>query len=52
MRRVCLQVLVIGSVFVGDRITAWLDSFRGNPMSDEAAAFMYLQLAIEEMPPS
>jgi hypothetical protein len=33
------------------RITAWLDSFQGNPMSDEAAAFMYLQLAIEELPP-
>jgi hypothetical protein len=32
------------------RITAWLDSFGKNPMSDEAAAFMYLQLAIEEMP--
>jgi hypothetical protein len=34
-----------------DRITTWLDSFRGNPMSDEAAAFMYLQLVLEEMPP-
>jgi len=31
------------------RITAWLDSFGTNPMSDEAAAFMYLQLAVEEM---
>jgi len=34
------------------RITAWLDSFgQGVVMPDEAAAFMYLQLAIEEMPP-
>jgi hypothetical protein len=32
------------------RITAWLDSFGTNPMSDEAAAFMYMQLAIEELP--
>jgi hypothetical protein len=32
------------------RITAWLDSFGTDPMSDEAAAFMYMQLAIEEMP--
>ncbi len=31
------------------RITAWLDSFGTNPLSDEAAAFMYLQLAVEEM---
>ena len=31
------------------RITAWLDSFGTNPMSDEAAGFMYLQLAVEEM---
>ena len=32
-------------------ITAWLDSFgQGNVMPDEAAAFMYLRLAIEEMP--
>jgi hypothetical protein len=31
------------------RITAWLDSFGTDPMSDEAAAFMYLQLAVEEM---
>lgn len=31
------------------RITAWLDSFRGGAMSDEAAAFMYMQLALEEM---
>jgi hypothetical protein len=34
------------------RITAWLDSFgQGVVMPDEAAAFLYLQLAIEEMPP-
>ena len=33
------------------RITAWLDSFaQGTPMPDEAAAFMYMQLALEEMP--
>lgn len=32
------------------RITAWLDSFGTDEMSDEAAAFMYLQLALEEMP--
>ena len=32
------------------RITAWLDSFRQGAMPEEAAAFMYTQLAIEEMP--
>lgn len=32
-----------------ERITAWLDSFGAGPVSDEAAAFMYMQLAIEEM---
>ena len=31
------------------RITAWLDSFRQQPMTEEAAAFMYMQLALEEM---
>ncbi len=31
-----------------DQIAAWLDSFGSGPMSDEAAAFMYMQLAIEE----
>jgi hypothetical protein len=31
------------------RITQWLDSFGQGEMSPEAAAFMYLQLAIEEM---
>ena len=31
------------------RITAWLDSFPVGSMSDEAAAFMYMQLALEEM---
>jgi len=32
------------------RITAWLDSFpQGQPMSDEAAAFMYMQLGADEM---
>ena len=33
-----------------EQITAWLDSFGDEPMSDEAAAFMYMQLAIEEAP--
>jgi hypothetical protein len=33
-----------------DRITAWLDTFKPGTMTDEAAAFMYAQLAIEEMP--
>jgi hypothetical protein len=32
------------------RITAWLDSFGQGVMPDEAAAFMYAQLAIEEAP--
>lgn len=32
-----------------DAITAWLDSFESEPMTDEAAAFMYMQLAAEEM---
>ena len=33
------------------RITEWLDSFgQGSAMTDEAAAFMYMRLAIEEMP--
>jgi hypothetical protein len=31
------------------RITAWLDSFGQGLMSDEAAAFMYMQLAHAEM---
>ena len=31
-------------------ITAWLDSFEAGAMSDEAAAFMYMQLALEEIP--
>ncbi len=31
-------------------ITAWLDTFGTNPLSDEAAAFLYMQLAVEEMP--
>jgi len=32
------------------RITAWLDSLpQGQPMSDEAAAFMYMQLGADEM---
>ncbi len=32
------------------RITTWLDSFGKGQMSNEAAAFMYMQLALEEMP--
>jgi hypothetical protein len=32
------------------RVTAWLDSFGQGAMPEEAAAFMYTQLAIEEMP--
>jgi hypothetical protein len=32
-----------------DRITAWLNSFGEGQMSDEAAAFMYMQLALMEM---
>jgi hypothetical protein len=31
------------------RITAWLDSFGQGQMSDEAGAFMYMQLALTEM---
>ena len=31
------------------RITAWLNSFGQGHMPDEAAAFMYMQLALEEM---
>jgi hypothetical protein len=34
---------------LSSRITAWLDSFPEGAMSDEAAAFMYMQLALEEM---
>jgi hypothetical protein len=34
---------------VSDRITAWLNSFGTGSMPDEAAAFMYMQLALEEM---
>jgi hypothetical protein len=30
------------------RITEWLNSFQGQ-LSDEAGAFMYMQLALEEM---
>lgn len=33
------------------RITTWLDSFPSGAMTPEAAAFMYAQLAVEEMPP-
>ncbi len=32
-----------------EAITAWLDSFGTHPLTDEAAAFMYMQLAVEEM---
>jgi hypothetical protein len=32
-----------------EQVTAWLDSFQGKAMSDEAAASMYMQLALDEM---
>jgi len=32
-----------------EEITAWLNSFGDKPMSEEAAAFMYMQEALEEM---
>jgi hypothetical protein len=35
---------------VDSRIQAWLDSFGKELMTDEAAAFMYMLIAIEEMP--
>ena len=35
---------------VHTRITAWLDSFGQGAMTNEAAAFMYMQLALEELP--
>ena len=35
---------------VQSRITAWLDSFGQGAMTNEAAAFMYMQLALEELP--
>ena len=31
------------------RVTAWLNSFGDGQMSEEAATFMYMQLAVEEM---
>jgi nitroreductase len=31
------------------KINKWLDSFKGKQMTDEAAAFMYMLLAAEEM---
>ncbi len=31
------------------RITEWLDSFEGSPLSPEAEAFLYLQAALDEM---
>jgi len=35
----------------GGEITAWLNSFGpGAPMTDEAAAFMYMQMAVDELP--
>jgi hypothetical protein len=36
---------------IGDDVDrAWLDTFKPGTMTDEAAAFMYAQLAIEDMP--
>jgi hypothetical protein len=32
-----------------EEITAWLDSFGDELMTDETAAFMYMQLALDEM---
>ncbi len=32
-----------------ERITEWLDSFEGRPLSPEAEAFLYLQAALDEM---
>lgn len=32
-----------------ERITAWLGGFRANPMAEEAEAFMYAQMALDEM---
>jgi hypothetical protein len=32
-----------------EQIGRWLDSFGEEPMSDEAAAFMYMQEALDEM---
>lgn len=31
------------------RITEWRESFAGTPLSEEAAAFMYMEIALEEM---
>lgn len=31
------------------RITEWLNSLHGTPLSDEAAAFMYMEVALDEM---
>jgi hypothetical protein len=43
------QALVEATAPHQEAITAWLDSFGTRPLTDEAAAFMYMQLAIEEM---
>jgi hypothetical protein len=32
-----------------EQVTAWLNSFKAGPMTDEAEAFMYAQLALDEM---
>ena len=46
--RVALRAAVLPH---DQRLTAWLDTFGdGAEMSNEAAAFMYMRLAIEEMP--
>ena len=34
---------------VYEQITEWLDSFAEKPLSDEAAAFMYMQGSLDEM---
>ena len=46
-----LQALRTAVQTHGTAITQWLDSFSsGADMTDEAAAFMYMQLAVEELP--
>jgi hypothetical protein len=32
-----------------EQVTAWLNSFKAGPMTEEAEAFMYTQLALDEM---
>jgi hypothetical protein len=32
-----------------EQVTAWLNGFKAGPMTEEAQAFMYTQLALDEM---